>query len=352
MPKVSILLPNLNNRRFLPERLESISRQTFQDWEMVVVDGFSTDGAWELLQEYARREPRVSLFQLPPSGIYAAWNDCIERAACDYIYIATNDDTMEPDCLEKLAAALDAHPECDLAHCCLTFIDEQSRPVTHVTWDDWPPVKFAGSLISRRHVRPPGYDAVIACALKNPYYSVTQLLIRRGLFARGGLFEKRWGSFCDLEWQMRASLLTSTVHVPEYLATWRMHSLQSTSRARYCAAVKNGWMVEMVDSAIAFSKRVQSPGADGLPRRLRRFFEAERFHERWQELSGRAAKLKFILETLARDPAGFYYLWRDRRRRWESGEIFRDIREELARLGIPAPVAEATERNPRNETVP
>jgi glycosyltransferase involved in cell wall biosynthesis len=57
-PAISICLPNLNNRRFLAERLETIFRQTFTDWELVVVDNHSEDGAWHFFQEQAARMPR------------------------------------------------------------------------------------------------------------------------------------------------------------------------------------------------------------------------------------------------------------------------------------------------------
>ena len=49
-PKVSILLPNLNNRRYLDERIDCILNQTFTDWELVIVDNYSDDGAWEFFR--------------------------------------------------------------------------------------------------------------------------------------------------------------------------------------------------------------------------------------------------------------------------------------------------------------
>ena len=51
-PRVSICLPNLNNQRFLEERMRSILEQSYGDWELIVCDSYSDDGAWELLQEF------------------------------------------------------------------------------------------------------------------------------------------------------------------------------------------------------------------------------------------------------------------------------------------------------------
>src|SRR5262249_49784139 len=111
MPKLSICVPNLNNRRFLRERFAAIYQQTFQGWELIVVDNYSDDGAWEFLQEQASRDRRIRLSQAPREGLYANWNNCIRQASGEYVYIATSDDTMAPDCLEKLTAALETHRE-------------------------------------------------------------------------------------------------------------------------------------------------------------------------------------------------------------------------------------------------
>ena len=73
-PQVSVVMPNLNNRRFLPERLDSIVNQTLTDWEAIIVDSYSDDGAWELIQAYAARDRRFRIAQAPRDGIYPNLN--------------------------------------------------------------------------------------------------------------------------------------------------------------------------------------------------------------------------------------------------------------------------------------
>src|SRR5207244_12706918 len=102
MPKVSICVPNLNTRPYLPERFETVFNQTFQDWELVVCDSYSDDGSWEYIQELAAREPRMRISQTPRKGVYAGFNDCIQLARGAYVYVATSDDTMSPDFLEEM----------------------------------------------------------------------------------------------------------------------------------------------------------------------------------------------------------------------------------------------------------
>jgi glycosyltransferase involved in cell wall biosynthesis len=244
MPKVSICVPNLNTRPYLPERFETVFNQTFQDWELVVCDSYSDDGSWEYIQELAAREPRMRISQTPRKGVYAGFNDCIQLARGEHVYIATSDDTMSPDFLEKMVAALDKNPGCGVAHCCLDFIDEHGVKISSGRcWDNWVTTRFFGDWIKKYHVRPRGHDAVVALALKSVYFSVAQILVRRDLFDLIGMYESRWGSFGDFEWQMRAALATKTVHVPEYLATWRIHPQQASQAEQYLKAIREGWFL-------------------------------------------------------------------------------------------------------------
>jgi glycosyltransferase involved in cell wall biosynthesis len=253
-PLVSVCLPNLNTLPFLKERIDTIQAQTYPAWELVVSDNHSDDGAWEFFQALAERDPRVRLAQAPRQGMYANWNRAIERASGEYVYIATSDDTMAPDCLEKLVSALDAHPDCDLAHCPLRTIDENGRDMP-VAWARSPEFALSsGPLIDRRHVRRAPFDGVLHLLGGSVYISITQLLVRRSLFDRIGMFESRWGSLGDFNWNMRAALVVNTVHVPDTWGGWRCHPSQATALARFGTAEHALKVDEMIDHAIAASR--------------------------------------------------------------------------------------------------
>lgn len=231
-PRVSICLPNLNNRAFLGERLDTIYAQTFADWELIVSDNLSEDGAWEFFQEQAQRERRMHIAQAPRTGMYANWNRCVERARGEFVYIATSDDTIPPDCIEKLVAALDSHPECGLAHCSLRVIDESGNEPEEDWWEDSSMFGISsGGLLHKMHVRKAPLDGLLHLTGKSVYISITQLLIRRSVFERIGLFEPRWGSVGDFAWNMLAGLVVDAVHVPATWGGWRIHAGQATAAA-------------------------------------------------------------------------------------------------------------------------
>jgi glycosyltransferase involved in cell wall biosynthesis len=250
-PRVSICVPNLNMRPFLPERFETIFNQTLQDWELFVYDSGSDDGAWEFLQELAAREPRMRLVQGPREGPYPAWNECVRQTKAEFVYIATSDDTMAPDCLEKLVTALERNSNCDLAHCPLAPIDANGALLTKRLW----PIgsvfgRCMPETLLRSHVRRAPYDGLLHLTGDHVYLSITQLLIRRSLFSRIGDFPSTWGSSSDFNWEMKASLVANTIHVPDTWASWRAHPKQLTAAIDFYLVRRIRILDEMIQDAV------------------------------------------------------------------------------------------------------
>lgn len=230
--RVSICLPTLNSIRFLPERLESIRNQTFTDWELIAVDSHSDDGTLEMLERFSAEDNRLRIFRAPRDGIYPNFNRGIEQATGRFIYIATSDDTMAPDCLEKLVGALVENPDCDLAHCPMRVFDEDGAPGPDWWTGNSLFARSSGDFLNRRHKRIAPLDGVLCLLGDNIYSSVTQLLVRRSLFGKIGFYQADWGSVGDFHWNLRAGLVASAVHVPGTWGGWRMHASQATAGVR------------------------------------------------------------------------------------------------------------------------
>lgn len=117
MPEISVILVTYNRRQFLPVMLEALRRQTFEDYELVLVDNGSTDGTAELCAEYARVDERVRLVTLPENkGASRGRNSGLAAAKGQYVAIVDDDDRCEPEMLSFLAAL--AHQEAaDIAMC-------------------------------------------------------------------------------------------------------------------------------------------------------------------------------------------------------------------------------------------
>ncbi len=115
MPKVTVVVPNYNHARFLPKRIESILSQTFQDFELILLDDCSTDESRSILSSYAS-DPRVTIeFNEANSGsTFKQWNKGVRLARGKYVWIAESDDYADERLLEGLVAVLDAEPEVDI----------------------------------------------------------------------------------------------------------------------------------------------------------------------------------------------------------------------------------------------
>lgn len=339
-PLISICLPTRNVGRFLNERLESIRHQTCADWEVVAVDGFSDDGTWERLQAWAATEPRVHAKQAAPAGIYSGLNDCLREASGEFVYIATADDTMTPDCLGQMVAALDAHPECELAACCLSVIDENGRPMPTRNWDEFPAARLMGDRIHRPHIRPAPRDGLLHLAVGNVYTSLTQLLVRRRLFDRIGLFDGRFGPAGDFEWGMRASLVANTVHVPAYLATWRIHPAQATGE--WDCSLARQRIVRMARVAWSRARRLGAalPGRWTLERLLRPW-KRDVIWWGMREHTSVMGRLAFLANALAVSPAEVarYVTSRLTRQPYELIDQASWVKPVLLKLGVP-PIAD------------
>lgn len=268
-PLVSICLPNLNTRAFLEERVQTILDQTYTNWELIVSDNYSDDGSWEYFQGLARTEPRVSVAQAPREGLYPNWNNCLRRTRGEYIYIATSDDTMASDYLEKLVRAMGEHPDCELGHCGLRIIDTQGRELPDLTWPEC--TVFAhglGDIRGTPHIRRAPYDGLIHLTGQHVVLSITQILIRKSLFARTGEFGSQWGSVSDFNWEMKAGLVANMIHVPDTWASWRVHSTQATASVDIYDPARDRKFDQMVDDAVAHCLPMLPPQvAEGLTTR-------------------------------------------------------------------------------------
>jgi hypothetical protein len=249
-PRVSICLPNLNTLPYLPERISTILSQSFVDWELLVYDGYSSDGSWEYFCKLADRDRRMRVWQGPREGTPGSWTPCIRAARGEFVYIATSDDTMSHDCIEKLVKALDENPDCDLAHCPISIIDERGDP-----GEDWWTrnslfAKSSGELLCRYHKRIAPFDGILCLLGDNIYTSVTQLLIRKSLFHKIGFYQGDWGSVGDFHWNLRAGLVASTVHVPDTWGGWRVHSSQATACERVGSLAHQSKIDEMISEVL------------------------------------------------------------------------------------------------------
>lgn len=108
MPKVSVIVPNYNHAPYLEQRIESILNQSYQDFELILLDDCSTDNSIEVLSKYATH-PKVSHYivnQKNSGSTFKQWDKGINLAAGDWIWIAESDDWADISLLQTIIEAL------------------------------------------------------------------------------------------------------------------------------------------------------------------------------------------------------------------------------------------------------
>jgi CDP-glycerol glycerophosphotransferase len=109
MPRFSFIVSVFNSEKFLPECLDSILGQGFDDLELIAVDDASSDGSLGLLELYAAQDPRVRIVRLKTNvGAGGARNAALDVAKGDYIWCIDSDDWIAPGALASVAHRLDA----------------------------------------------------------------------------------------------------------------------------------------------------------------------------------------------------------------------------------------------------
>lgn len=106
---VSVILPVFNAERFLPQCLDSILRQTYQEWELIAVDDGSKDRSLEILKSYEKRDDRIHIISKKNEGVSIARNVALSQVRGEYIYFVDSDDIVMQDALSILIRTLESN---------------------------------------------------------------------------------------------------------------------------------------------------------------------------------------------------------------------------------------------------
>lgn len=109
---VSVIVPVYNVKRYLGKCLKSLSRQTYENIEIIIVDDGSTDGSEKICDEFAKKELRARVFHKKNGGLSSARNFGIKKARGEYLAFVDSDDFVDENFIKKLFQAIvDANAE-------------------------------------------------------------------------------------------------------------------------------------------------------------------------------------------------------------------------------------------------
>lgn len=106
MPAVSVIMPVYNSKEYLKDAVKSVLRQTFTDFELILVDDGSTDGSGNLCDDFSKQDSRIKTIHKKNGGICSARNAGIDAAYGEYIGFIDNDDEYDRDLLKESVGAM------------------------------------------------------------------------------------------------------------------------------------------------------------------------------------------------------------------------------------------------------
>lgn len=186
-PAVSVVVPCYNAAETLAATLQSATRQTFTDIEIIVVDDGSTDGSPAIVTELAKSDPRLKLLSQANGGVSAARNAGIGAANARLIALLDADDAWAPDHLATHVQRMAHEPRLGVSFSPARFVDTSGRIV-------------GCSQPKLRNINPA--DLLIS----NPTTTCSTLVIRRDVFRDVGLFRTAMRHNEDQEWLFRVTL--------------------------------------------------------------------------------------------------------------------------------------------------
>ena len=201
-PRVSVLMPAYDRERYIGDAIASVLAQTFEDFELLVVDDGSTDRTAEIAA--GTGDPRVRLLQNETNlGIPATRNRGIEAARGEFVAMLDSDDRAEPTRLAKQVRFLDRHPSHALVGTWFRYMDSEGKP-------------------GRMGKRPVHAKALRARLLFIGCYRNTTVMARRAVL-EGYSFRDEFQVAEDLDLWTRISLDHDGANLPEVLVHYRRH---------------------------------------------------------------------------------------------------------------------------------
>jgi len=212
-PRISVIMPSYNHRRFIARSIDSVLDQRYPDLELIVVDGGSIDGTVEVLKQYGEKLRWISE---KDAGQADAINKGLRMATGAIVAYLNSDDVYAPGALHRIAEHFRSHPETRWLTGKCRIIDEQDREMRR-------PITAYKNCLLRRF----SYSLLL---VTNPI-SQPSTFWRRDVIDEIGFFDTKEHYVMDYDYWLRIGKKYPLTVLEEYLAEFRVYTSSKTSSA-------------------------------------------------------------------------------------------------------------------------
>ena len=203
--KISVIIPAYNAEKYLSETISSVQSQTYDDWELVIVNDGSKDNTATLAEGIAAQDLRVRVVHQKNAGLSGARNSglAVASAESEYVLFLDADDVLEPYSLNTLSAMLAANHAASAAHGLARYINGDSMPARLNEAEEFGRTRY--SVRAGRLLTHPVEDATnfSMLAYRNTVLTPGMVLLRRTALEKAGSFDIAMSPTADWDMWLR-----------------------------------------------------------------------------------------------------------------------------------------------------
>lgn len=244
-PKVSVLMSVYNDERFVGRAIESVLAQSYQDFELVIVDDGSTDGTPQILARYAQGDRRIRVLSQANAGTTAAANLGLSQCRGEYVARLDSDDIALPHRLEVEVDFLDRHPEVALVGGGSEIIDLQ------------------GNVIGLRNIKVSRPEKALR---HRCIYQQSDVMFRRDVVVALGGYREKFHNAQDYDLWLRISDVAGVAKLTDVIGQWRLNGggytvARAREQAVECKVIQRFAAQRRKDGADGYGDFVPPPPA-------------------------------------------------------------------------------------------
>lgn len=189
---VSVIIPTYNNAKFINEAINSVLKQTYKNFEIIVVDDGSTDNTKRILESYIKGNEIKYIYQ-ENKGTSSAKNAGIKNSRGEYIKFLDSDDLLLPECLKLQIDFLERNKNFDIVYSNFYYFDNTGQKFV-----------FANHLKNADKIRPTG--DLLPYLLYGNFIAINTLLFKKEVMDKVGFFNEELSHHEDLEYLLRIAI--------------------------------------------------------------------------------------------------------------------------------------------------
>jgi glycosyltransferase involved in cell wall biosynthesis len=210
LPKVSVIIPTYNSASYVVEAVDSVLAQTYQDFEILVIDDGSTDNTADVIKKY---DGRVRYIPQHNGGVAAARNNGIAESKGEYIAFLDADDTWFPSKLELQMAAIAERADARLCYSAFLSVTADLKPIGIRRSERW------GTALE---------DLLLH---GNVIGSICTVIAEASLLKSSGGFDRALSQCADWDMWVRLAAKSEFAYIDEPLVTYRQHDSNMSRNA-------------------------------------------------------------------------------------------------------------------------